>query len=77
MTTFNLNLPDSIQRHLQEMAELDGVSMDQFIASAVAEKMSVLTATNDLRNRASRGDSVAFRAILDRVPNRPPISGDE
>lgn len=77
MTTFNLDLPPSIQRHLQEMADLDGVSIDQFIASAVAEKMSVLTAGSDLRARASRSDSSAFQAILDRVPQRAPLPGDE
>lgn len=77
MTTLNLTLPNSIQRHLQEMAELDGVPVDQFVANAVAEKISAITAEDYLRTRANRADSAAFRAILDRVPNRAPLPGDD
>ena len=77
MTTLNLILPNSIQRHLQEMADLDGVPVNQFVMSAVVEKISALTAETYLRNRADRADPAAFRAILDRVPLRPPVAGDE
>lgn len=77
MTILNVTLPNSIQRHLQEMADLDGVPVHQFVASAVAEKISALTAEHYLRSRADRADPAAFRAILDRVPNRPPLPGDE
>lgn len=77
MTTLNLTLPNSIQRRLQEMADMDGVPIDQFVMSAVSEKISALTAETYLRTRASRADSVAFRAILDRVPHRAPVDGDE
>ena len=44
MTTLNPTLPNSLQRHLQEMADLDGVPVEQFVMSAVAEKISALTA---------------------------------
>ncbi len=77
MTTLSLTLPNSIRRHLQEMADLDGVPVDQFIASAITEKISAMTAETYLRARADRADSAAFRAILDRVPDRPPVAGDE
>lgn len=40
MTTLNLTLPNSIQRHLQEMADLEGVPVNQFVMSAVVEKRS-------------------------------------
>ena len=77
MTTLNLTLPNSIQRHLQEMADLEGVPVNQFVMSAVVEKISALTAEAYLRTRASRADPAAFRAILDKVPQRPPLAGDE
>ena len=77
MTTLNLNLPNSIQRHLQEMADMDGVPIDQFVISAVAEKISALTAETYLRTRADRADPAALRAILDNVPHRTPLVGDE
>ena len=77
MTTLNLTLPNSIQRHLQEMADLEGVPVNQFVMSAVVEKISALTAETYLRTRAGRADPAAFRAILDKVPQRPPQAGDE
>ncbi len=77
MTTLNLTLPNSIQRHLQEMADLEGVPVNQFVMSAVVEKISALTAETYLSARASRADPAAVRAILDKVPQRPPLAGDE
>lgn len=77
MTTLNLTLPNSIQRHLQEMADLDGVPVHQFVASAVAEKISALTAEHYLQDRAERADPSLFGAILDNVPHRQPLPGDD
>ena len=77
MTTLNLTLPNSIQRHLQEMADLEGVPINQFVMSAVVEKISALTAEAYLGTRAGRAVPDAFRAILDKVPQRPPLEGDE
>lgn len=77
MTTLNLTLPNSIQRHLQEMADLEGVPVNQFVMSAVVEKISALTAEGYLRARAGRADPTALRAILDKVPQRLPVAGDE
>ena len=55
MTILNVTLPKSIQRHMQEMADLDGVPIDQFVVSAISEKISALTAEAYLRKR---GDPV-------------------
>jgi uncharacterized protein (DUF1778 family) len=77
MTTLNLTLPNSIQRHLAEMAALDGVPVNQFVMSAVVEKISVLTAEAYLSKRAGRADPAAFRAILEKAPQRAPLAGDE
>lgn len=77
MTTLNLTLPNSIQRHIQEMADMDGVPITQFILSAVSEKISALTAESYLRTRANRADPAVFQAILAKVPHRTPLAGDE
>lgn len=42
MSEINVNLPNSLERQLQDLAEREGISPDQFVATAVAEKMSVL-----------------------------------
>jgi hypothetical protein len=49
--TFPLRLPESIRRAAQRLAREDGVSLHQFIATAVAEKVSALNAATDLRTR--------------------------
>ena len=77
MTTLHLTLPSSIQRHLQEMAAADGVPVDQFVMSAVTEKVAALLAEGYLRQRAERTDPAALHAILDKVPQRAPLPGDE
>lgn len=77
MSALSLTLPDSIHRHLQEMADQEGVPVDQFVASAVTEKISALTAEAYLRARAERADPQALGKILARVPDRPPLPGDE
>jgi hypothetical protein len=77
MTTLNLTLPNSVQRHIQEMADMDGVPVTQFIMTAVAEKISALTTESYLRNRAERAKPAAFKAILDKVPHRAPMPDDE
>jgi len=38
MSALNLRLPDSIHRHIKEVAKKEGVSINQFISTAVSEK---------------------------------------
>jgi hypothetical protein len=77
MSTLTLNLPDSLQRKVRELAQQDGVSINQFISTAVAEKLSALLTVEYLEERAKLGNREKFVAILDRVPDAPPESGDE
>jgi len=77
MSALNLRLPNSIHRHIKAIASEEGVSINQFIITAVAEKISALRTENYLSKRASRADRKEFRNILDRVPERPPLKGDD
>jgi uncharacterized protein (DUF1778 family) len=77
MSALNLRLPDSIHRHIREIAKKDGVSINTFITSAVAEKISALTTEDYIATKAKRARKEAFRAALDRVPKRTPLPGDE
>jgi hypothetical protein len=77
MSSLNLRLPDSVHRHIKEIAKRDGVSINLFIASAVSEKISALTAEEYVENRAKRVRPGAFKKVLDRVPQREPLPGDE
>ncbi len=77
MSALNLRLPNSIHRHLKEIARRDGVSINLFITSAVAEKISALTTEEYIAARAKGARKDALGKILDRVPKRAPLPGDE
>jgi len=77
MAELSLRLPDSIHRHIKELARKEGVSVNQFIVSAVAEKVSAIATEDYLLERAQRADKSAFQAILAKVPKREPMAGDK
>lgn len=77
MSSLNLRLPDSIHRHIKEIAKKDGVSINLFIASAVSEKLSALTTEEYIATRAKSSRKGAFKKVLNRVPKRTPLPGDE
>ena len=77
MSMLSLRLPDSLHRKVRELAAKEAISINQFITIAVAEKMSALLTEEYLEERAQRADPAAVDRILARVPNVPPIPGDE
>jgi len=77
MSALNLRLPDSIHRHIKEIARRDGVSINAFITSAVSEKISALMTEEYLAQRAQRAEENGLGKVLDRVPKRTPLPGDE
>lgn len=77
MGALNLRLPDSIHRHIKEIARLEGVSINQFISTAVSEKVSAILTEAYLSARAGRAREGALKSILDKVPDRPPLSEDK
>lgn len=77
MSALSLQLPESIYHHIKEVARKEGVSINQFISSAVSEKISALMTEDYLKNRAKRAKKGDFRKILAKVPSRKPLPGDE
>ena len=67
MRTLNLRLPDSLHEQVKELAKKDGISINQFISSAVAEKMSSLLTEDYLIKRAAKGSEAAFTSTLEKV----------
>lgn len=76
MSTLSVRLPDSLHEKLKELAEKEGVSMNQLITLAVSEKMSALLTVDYLKERAERADRDAFKKILDQVPDVEPEEYD-
>ena len=54
MSALNLRLLDSIHRHIKEVAKKEGVSINQFISTAVTEKISAIMTEDYLKGRAAR-----------------------
>lgn len=76
MSTISVRLPDSLHKMAKDIANEDHVSMNQFIASAVAEKISALNTEKYLTERAQRASADKFRAALAAVPDRAPEDFD-
>ncbi|OWT63910.1 YlcI/YnfO family protein [Candidimonas nitroreducens] len=77
MTALTIRLPDSVHRKIKELAANDGVSVNQFIASAAAEKMASVMTLDYLRAEAAKGRREDFLAVLNHVPGVLPAPGDE
>ncbi|AZO12268.1 MULTISPECIES: toxin-antitoxin system HicB family antitoxin [unclassified Mesorhizobium] len=76
--TYPLKLPHSVKEAAARLAKADGVSLNQWIASAVAQKIgAVETAADFLRQRAGNASGQDFASLLDRVPDDSPQPGDE
>jgi hypothetical protein len=76
MGALSLRLPESLHRKLGEVAEREGVSINQLISSAVAEKMSALMTEEYLQARAKRASRRKFEAVLAKVPDVEPDESD-
>ena len=77
MGALSLRLPESIHRHIREIAKMEGVSINQLISSAIAEKISAIMTEEYLRTRAERADLNDMKTILNKVADRKPLEGDE
>lgn len=76
--TYPLKLPASIKAAAARLAKEDGVSLNQWIASAVARKVgAVETAAEFFRRRAGDARPEDLHAVLALVPDRSPDPGDE
>lgn len=75
--TYPLKLPLSVKKAAARLAKEDGVSLNQWIASAVAQKVgAVETADVFLRQRAASSWE-SFMDLLAEVPDVAPAEGDE
>lgn len=74
MCTISLTLPDPMYEQVQESAKRSGISVDEYLASAVAEK---LASDAYLDTRARRSSREGYEWALAQVPDVPPVPGDE
>lgn len=77
-SAYPLKLPSSVKNAAAELAKADGVSLNQFIAAAVAEKVGSLRAAEAfLADRAGSAKPEDLLRYLRRTPKVTPSPGDE
>jgi hypothetical protein len=77
MSVYTVEIPDSVRREVEELSARDGVSPEQFLATAAVEKISALRTVEFLREEAAAGSREDWDYVMSCVPARPPMEGDE
>ena len=77
MSTLTVQLPDSLHRKISDLAQADGISVEQFLTTAAAEKMAALLTQDYLRKEALLGARADFERVLGKVPDGAPEPCDE
>ena len=77
MSTISLRLPESLHKRVRELARTEEISINQFVTTALAEKMSALMTLDYLNERAGRGSHAKFARVLAKVKDRKPAVGDQ
>ena len=73
---YSLRLPASLKAALAQISKEDGTSMNQFVVTAVAEKISAMKTAELFASRAGKADVQAARRILYRDGGQPPEPQD-
>lgn len=76
MSALSVRLPNSLHERARELARREGISINQLVSSALAEKMSALLTEEHLEARAQRGSRTRFLAALAQVPAIEPEASD-
>ena len=76
LSTYPLRLPTSLKTAVAEISKADGTSINQFVTTAVAEKLSAMRTAEFFTERAARADIAAARRLLRRDGGQPPEPDD-
>ena len=75
-TTYPLRLPSSLKAAVREVSRKDGTSINQFVTTAVAEKLSAMRTADFFAERGAEADIAAARRILRRRGGQAPEPED-
>jgi hypothetical protein len=75
--TYPLRLPRFLQEAVAKVAQREGTTIDQFVAIAVAEKLSALDTQTFFEKRRQKADFAAFDRIMSRSSGELPRQGDD
>jgi post-segregation antitoxin (ccd killing protein) len=74
--TYPLRLPRSVKAEVERRAKADGISVNQFVATAVAEKLAAMGTAEFFAERRARADFKAFDRLMRRKGGEPPGPDD-
>lgn len=77
MSAVTVELPNSLHKKLEELARKEGFSLARFLASAAAEKLSVMLQTEFLEREAKLGTRASFDRVMRAVPDVEPENPDD
>ena len=77
MKTLQAQIPDSLLKQVTALAEQEKTTVDQLVSIALAAQVSAWQTRESIESRARRVDYEAVDSILAKVPDVPPIPGDE
>ena len=75
--TVQLDIPETLVKQARELAEQQRVSVDQIVAVALTAQISAAAKRPSIAERAEQVDWQAVKDIMSRVPDVPPLPGDE
>ena len=76
MQRLTIRLSESLHRQAKVLAEQEGISINQLVATALAEKILALVAGEYLEKRAARGNRRKFEQVLSKVKDIAPEERD-
>jgi hypothetical protein len=76
MIALSLRLPASLHKHAKRLAAQEGISVNQLIGTALAEKLAALATEEYLQQRGKRASRRKFDAALAKVPDVAPDPRD-
>jgi metal-responsive CopG/Arc/MetJ family transcriptional regulator len=77
MSSLNISIPDSLYQNLQEITANDHISIEEFINTAIAEKLANVMTKSYFQERGNRGNRQQYDAILAKVPDVAPADYDQ
>jgi hypothetical protein len=77
MSASSMILPDSPHEQARKLAEREGISLNQLLVTALAEKMAALMTEEYLAEPAARGSRKKLDRVLGKAPANDPMEGDE
>ena len=76
MSTISLRVPDYLHRKAKDISKQNHVSLNMFLANALAEKISAIETLELLEKRAEKGKKISFKEAFASVPDTEPEEHD-